>query len=409
MFQKTICLAIGLGIAGVSFPSYAQEFEVAPRIIDGSDTSIAENPWMASLRLSVSNEHPMCGGTIIDSHWVLTAAHCLVHARTDGSVESDFFVLKPYQISITVGETALSNAQIGNYYSVSHVVVHPKYTRLSKIVNSLRPDGSVESDVKALALDSDIALLRVNRAFPPELTPITLANSQIASDFDTSLGKLWDEGNRPENLTVTGWGTTAIDGNSDSAADTLQTAKVAFLPMNVCFERLENGDDAPSLVDSPFNLTKICSLPSKISTPPVDAAEDVPPYGPDVCKGDSGGPATVKDASGKTIQLGIMSGVPGGSPLCGSINRPAFYTRIGTYFGWVQGYLVNGPPSNTVTVPDFIKDNPNNPDGDKKCNPNAEGVSPNNCNFIDHGAGGSVPWYIGLLLGMFALVRRGKR
>ncbi|MGR5152542.1 trypsin-like serine protease [Photobacterium swingsii] len=409
MFDKTICFAVGLGIASVSLPLYAQEFNIAPRIIDGENATLADNPWMASLRLSVNNEHPMCGGTIIDSNWVLTAAHCVVHPRTNGAIESDYFVLKPYQISITVGEATLSNAQIDDYYSVSHVVVHPKYTRLSKIVSTPRPDGSVESDVKALALDSDIALLRVNRSFPIALTPITLADSQVATDFDRVLGEAWDEGKRPENLTVTGWGTTAIDGSSESASDILQTASVAFLPMNLCFDRLESGDDAPSLVDSPFNLTKICSLPSKISTPPIGSPEDLPPYGPDVCKGDSGGPVTVKDAQGKVIQLGIMSGVPGGSPLCGSINRPAFYTRMGTYYNWVQGYLNNGAPSDAVTQPDFIKDDPNNPDGDKKCNPNAEGVSPNNCNFIDHDGGGSVPWYIGLLLGAVAFVRRRKR
>ncbi|OAN12972.1 hypothetical protein A3K86_14980 [Photobacterium jeanii] len=414
---KPLLLSIGLATATFSpainakvqnTPQGDDSHQVVPRIIDGDRTTVEQHPWMASLRLSVMNEVPLCGATIIDSHWALTAAHCVVMPGEDPSQESGYFVLKPYQISVTAGITTLSTAPIDSFHAVTHVVVHPKYTRLAKVEKKVGSNGSVVTDVKALALDSDIALLRVSRPFPDHLTRIKLTDSQTAGEIVDTLEQQWAEGQkqgeRPSNLRVTGWGATAIDGSSDSAADELQTAKVSYLPMADCYERMEGGDTSPSIVESPFNLSKVCSLPFKITNQNINS--DIPPYGPDVCKGDSGGPLTYEDNSGNITQLGIMSGVSGGSPLCGSINQPAFYTRIGTYYDWIQSYL-GTVPDLAVIEPDFIKNKNKNPNVDPRCDPNVDtgAISPNNCNFIEHD-GGSVNFYLMGLLSLLAFWRR---
>lgn len=46
-----------------------------PRIIGGDDTSPGEFPWTVSIKL---NGQPICGGSLIDKTWILTAAHCVV-------------------------------------------------------------------------------------------------------------------------------------------------------------------------------------------------------------------------------------------------------------------------------------------------------------------------------------------
>jgi len=46
-----------------------------PRIIGGDETAPGEFPWTASVKL---NGQPICGGSLIDKSWVLTAAHCVV-------------------------------------------------------------------------------------------------------------------------------------------------------------------------------------------------------------------------------------------------------------------------------------------------------------------------------------------
>lgn len=46
-----------------------------PRIIGGDETAPGEFPWTVSVKL---NGQPICGGSLIDRSWILTAAHCVV-------------------------------------------------------------------------------------------------------------------------------------------------------------------------------------------------------------------------------------------------------------------------------------------------------------------------------------------
>lgn len=48
------------------------------RIVGGTDATLAQNPFMVSLRQQ--NEH-FCGGFIFNNRWIVTAAHC-VRSRT---------------------------------------------------------------------------------------------------------------------------------------------------------------------------------------------------------------------------------------------------------------------------------------------------------------------------------------
>lgn len=55
-----------------------------PKIIGGSDASIEEFPWQVSLqRITLGSLIPvpewkhLCGGSIINRFWILTAAHCV--------------------------------------------------------------------------------------------------------------------------------------------------------------------------------------------------------------------------------------------------------------------------------------------------------------------------------------------
>ncbi|XP_006834047.1 PREDICTED: transmembrane protease serine 4 [Chrysochloris asiatica] len=45
----------------------------APRVLGGEKASVYSWPWQVSIQ---HNRHHICGGSILDSHWILTAAHC---------------------------------------------------------------------------------------------------------------------------------------------------------------------------------------------------------------------------------------------------------------------------------------------------------------------------------------------
>ena len=53
--------------------------ERATRIVGGEDTEVNEYPWQAGLVFSGGNI-VWCGGSLVSSKWVLTAAHCTAGA-----------------------------------------------------------------------------------------------------------------------------------------------------------------------------------------------------------------------------------------------------------------------------------------------------------------------------------------
>jgi len=59
---------------------HSVQAQITAKVIGGKDAENNEYPWMAAL---VYREHEsvadgqFCGGTLINSNWVLTAAHCV--------------------------------------------------------------------------------------------------------------------------------------------------------------------------------------------------------------------------------------------------------------------------------------------------------------------------------------------
>lgn len=125
----------------------------ANAIVGGEQAKAGEHPFMASLQTDGSH---FCGGSVIASQWVLTAAHCVVDAQ-------------PSDQDVVVGKSDLSSSG-GQRVKVSQVNVHPDYK-----------DGS----------GPDAALLRLAE-------PVSVPTIDIAND-----NKLEADGKRVQ---VAGWG-----------------------------------------------------------------------------------------------------------------------------------------------------------------------------------------------------------
>ncbi|KAL6448591.1 hypothetical protein ACFW04_000458 [Cataglyphis niger] len=149
----------------------------SPRIVGGKDASVGKFPYQISMRYFGSH---MCGGSIINSNYVLSAGHCVEGAENR-------------YLSIHAGTNYLN--QTGYVYYVANVTIHEYFDR-AKLIN-------------------DIALIRLATPikYNAVVQPIELA---ITDDLE---GK---------PCTLSGWGTTKGDSGSPLVVNGSQVGIVSF-------------------------------------------------------------------------------------------------------------------------------------------------------------------------------------
>ena len=85
------------------------------KIVNGSVAQRGAWPWIVRMSFRFQNGSGLCGGSIIDNEWILTAAHCCDGARSVTMTVSDFDRFMPDQ-----GEFRVSSSQM---------FMHPFYQR----------------------------------------------------------------------------------------------------------------------------------------------------------------------------------------------------------------------------------------------------------------------------------------
>uniref|UniRef100_W5LV93 Peptidase S1 domain-containing protein n=1 Tax=Lepisosteus oculatus TaxID=7918 RepID=W5LV93_LEPOC len=241
------------------------------RIVGGQSAQPGSWPWQASLRL---NGGHTCGGTLINSQWVLTAAHCF---------SGDNSTLDPAGgPAALLGCQARAGDALGRQMdrSVQQIIVHPAYNSVTE--------------------DNDIALMRLSSpvSFTSYIQPICLADNSSSFYNGTSC---W----------VTGWGYTAEDERA-TLPTTLQEVQLSIIGNRQC----------GCLNDVVFGVNSVTGNM---------ICAGVLQGGKDSCQGDSGGPLVCKQGS-SWVQAGVVSFGEG----CAQPNFPGVYTRVSQYKDWIN-------------------------------------------------------------------------
>ncbi|XP_015379949.1 PREDICTED: uncharacterized protein LOC107173785 [Diuraphis noxia] len=243
-----------------------------PAYVDG-DSEFGEYPWqVAILKKDPQESVYVCGGTLIDSLHVLTAAHCI----------------KTYQeqdLRVRLGE-----------WDVNHDVEFYPYVE-TDVVNMV-----INREFYAGTLYNDLAILRMDKPVDfsrnPHISPACLPDA--FSDFTGQ--RCW----------TTGWGKDAF-GDYGKYQNILKEVDVPVISNRQCETQLQQ-----TRLGYDFKLHNgfICA-----------GGEE----GKDACKGDGGGPL-VCERAGSWYLVGIVSWGVG----CGQPDVPGVYVKVSHYLDWVR-------------------------------------------------------------------------
>jgi secreted trypsin-like serine protease len=171
-----VLVALATGLAGQSAAAAGLGQSPQPNVVGGTNAAAGEFPWM--VRLSMG-----CGGAVVASRVVLTAAHCVTRTGTNTS------------ITATIGRIRLSDTSTGQVIRSTYVFRSPTY---------------------ASTLTRDWSLIEL-------ATATTAPRLSLVGQGDTSLNN--------GNFTIMGWGATREGGPQ---SDNLKKATVPFVSDASC-------------------------------------------------------------------------------------------------------------------------------------------------------------------------------
>ncbi|KAL7630286.1 UNVERIFIED_CONTAM: hypothetical protein RMT77_019570 [Armadillidium vulgare] len=245
-----------------------------PKIAGGIKAEINEFPWQAALYFW---KQLVCGGSIINNLYILTAAHCFIDFRRE----------KIWSIDVAKLLVALGSHQREDFSKNKEMEEQSDIREIIQVI--------VHEKFDCPSFSNDIALMKMKEPltrYSLKIIPICLPSS----------------GRKFENIsaTISGWGR---QHENRTLTKFLRKANVKILPNIRCYKRVGGifSDDIMLCADSTHLRT---------------------------CSGDSGGPLVFKNETDRYVQIGISSFGFG----CSRTYFPHVYSRVSHYLPWIKNH-----------------------------------------------------------------------
>jgi len=252
------------------------------RIVGGQEAVKNSIPWQVAIvapRGRLGPDTPFCGGTIIDSTHILTAAHCTKNRKAS-------------QIQVLTGMHETSATHQATRHDVKSIADHPSYKH-----------SHYE--------DWDYSILTIDCKNKIDLNGNARAACLPESDAYEESGAMFN---------VSGWGMQSSDAKE--LTNKLRVVSVQFISDSVCTAKYAN----PAKPWQPAQISKAMICAGKEEG------------GIDACQMDSGGPLTWKDAQGKWNIIGVVSFGYG----CADSRYPGVYSEVFTALDWIKSNIQAG-------------------------------------------------------------------
>jgi len=248
------------------------------RIVGGTVAEVNEYPWMVSLLLV--GEHN-CGGSLISSSWILSAAHCTKGSRKINGIVYNKSDPKSYVASLGEHDRSTNNEADHIIREISRIVNHPDHWRLVPRTN----------DFSLLKMSQ-----KVDFSIHQHIRPICLPRNDDNTYEDVV-------------ATTTGWGTTKWGGSKSLV---LREVDVNVLSNKVCV-------DDYGYIKGEISEQMLCA--------------NVQGGGKDACNHDSGGPLITRGPDEENYEL---IGVTSWGVKCALADYPGVYARVTKQLDWIS-------------------------------------------------------------------------
>ena len=250
--------------------------EDANSIIGGTTVTAGEFPFAVNIWYNSPKDNyvaHLCGASLIDKKWVLTAAHCVLEDDTESSMK----IVSASKLDLYLGSLAHSGAG-GRKLKIKSISVHPKFSWPQH----------------------DVALIELAEAVT-DVAPVALNNKDLGASTDSA--------------TVIGWGLMDAQGTTES--ESLQKVTLSLVPRSLCAQ-----DEFPRSKEIAVGNEMLCAQTSH--------------HQMSSCPGDSGGPLLQMNA-GKPVQIGIVSWGSACSGNRSKIDSSvAGYADVSDAYDWIQ-------------------------------------------------------------------------